>query len=115
MLINSVAYQGGNRLRDVPVADVPQVLAEPDCFVWIALKDPQPEEIDLVHDIFQLADLAVEDARHGHQRPKLEEYGDELFVALHLPEFRDGELLVGELNVFAGNRYVVSVRSRSGH
>lgn len=115
MLINSVAYQEGNRLRDVPVAEVPQVLAERDRFVWIALKDPQPEELDLVHGIFSLADLAVEDARHGHQRPKLEEYGDELFVALHLPEFRDGELLVGELNVFAGTNYVVSVRSRSGH
>lgn len=115
MLINSVAYQQGTRLRDVPVEEIPQVLKREDCFVWIALKDPQPEELDRVHEYFGLPDLAVEDARHGHQRPKFEEYGDELFVVVHLLEFRDDELCVGELNVFTGLNYVVSVRSRSTH
>ena len=115
MLINCVAYQQGNRMQDVSVEQIPEFLGRGDCFVWIALKDPQPEELDRVHEYFDLPDLAVEDARHGHQRPKLEEYGDALFIALHLPEFWEGELTVGELNVFVGTNYAVSVRSRSGH
>jgi magnesium transporter len=113
MLINSVAYQQGNRLQDVALERIPEFLARGDCFVWVALKDPQPEELDRMQEYFELPDLAVEDARHGHQRPKLEEYGDSLFLALHLPEFWEGELMVGELNVFVGSNYVVSVRSRS--
>jgi magnesium transporter len=115
MLINCVAYLAGNRLSDVPLEDVPQYVGRPDCFLWIALRDPQPEELDRVHEYFDLPDLAVEDARHGHQRPKLEEYGDSLFVALHLLEFREDGLHVGEVNVFVGPSYVVSVRTRSGH
>jgi magnesium transporter len=55
----------------------------------------------------------VEDALHGHQRPKVEEYGDTLFVVMHLPEFVDGELQVGEVAVFTGKNFVLSVRNRS--
>ena len=65
---------------------------------------------------FGLHELAVEDARHGHQRPKIEEYGDSLFVVLHLLEpAADGstDLDVGEVNVFVGPNYVLSVRNRS--
>ena len=65
---------------------------------------------------FGLHELAVEDARHGHQRPKIEEYGDSLFVVLHLLEpAADGptDLSVGEVNVFVGPNYVLSVRNRS--
>jgi magnesium transporter len=63
---------------------------------------------------FRLPGLAVEDARHGHQRPKIEEYGDELFVVLHLLEPAAGaEINVGEIAIFAGRDYVLSVRNRS--
>ena len=88
MLINSVAYQEGNRIRDVPLDGIDACRREEKCFVWVALKDAESGEIDRLHEIFELPDLAVEDARHGHQRPKLEEYGDQLFVALHLLEHR---------------------------
>jgi len=113
MLINSVAYQEGNRLRDVALDDIGMCRREEKCFVWVALKDAESAEIDHIHDVFGLPDLAVEDARHGHQRPKLEEYGDQIFVALHLLEARDEELHIGELNVFVGTDFIVSVRSRS--
>jgi len=62
---------------------------------------------------FDLPELAVEDARHGHQRPKIEEYGDELFVILHLLERAGEEINVGEMAIFAGRDYVLSVRIRS--
>jgi magnesium transporter len=57
--------------------------------------------------------LAVEDARMGHQRPKIEEYGDSLFAVLHMIEVVNGELVVGEVDIFAGPNYVLSVRSHA--
>jgi magnesium transporter len=62
---------------------------------------------------FDLHPLAVEDARHGHQRPKIEEYGESLFAVLHIIEQRDGEFRVGELDVFVGQNYVLTVRSHA--
>jgi magnesium transporter len=64
---------------------------------------------------FQLHELAVEDASHGHQRPKIEEYGDAVFVVLHTIEAQGDELHVGEMDIFAAKNYVLSVRSHSEH
>jgi magnesium transporter len=81
----------------------------------VALRDPTPAELDDMRREFDLHPLAVEDASHGHQRPKVEEYGDALFVVMHLVEQVGDELIVGEVAVFAGPNYVLSVRSRSQH
>jgi magnesium transporter len=62
---------------------------------------------------FDLHPLAVEDARHGHQRPKIEEYGDQIFVVLHTVEVAGDELHTGEVDIFAGRNFVLSVRSRT--
>ena len=59
---------------------------------------------------FALHELAVEDARHGHQRPKIEEYGDSVFVVLHTVQLKVDELTVGEIDVFVGPNYILSVR-----
>jgi magnesium transporter len=115
MLINCVAYQEGARLVDLPVEDISDYLDKPACFVWVALRDPTPAELDDMRREFDLHPLAVEDASHGHQRPKVEEYGDALFVVMHLVEQVGDELVVGEVAVFAGPNYVLSVRSRSQH
>lgn len=113
MLINCVAYQEGKRLRDIPVEDISEYIQHPDCFVWVALKDAEPAELAQMQEEFGLHHLAVEDARHGHQRPKIEEYGDSLFVVLHTVEVVDGELLIGEVDIFVERNYVLSVRNRS--
>jgi magnesium transporter len=113
MLINCVAYQNGVKLRDLPVEDISDYVSKPDCFVWVALQDATHEDLVKMQEEFNLHPLAVEDAQHGHQRPKVEEYGDSLFVVMHLPEIIDGELHVGEVDVFAGKNYVLSVRNRS--
>ena len=110
MLINCVAYQEGNRLVDLPVEDISDYLDKPDCFVWVALRDPTPQELDTMRLEFNLHPLAVEDASHGHQRPKFEEYGDSVFVVLQLIEFIDNELSVGEVMIFAGVNFILSVR-----
>lgn len=113
MLINCVAYQEGKRLRDVPVDKISDYIKKPECFVWVALKDADPEELTQMQTEFGLHELAVEDARNGHQRPKIEEYGDSIFVVLHTIEVIDGELNVGEVAIFVEKNYVLSVRSRS--
>lgn len=113
MLLNCVAYQDGKRLCDVPVDKIDQFLHKPDCFVWVALKDAEPAELTQMQTEFRLHELAVEDAMHGHQRPKIEEYGDSLFAVVHTIEMRDGELSVGELDIFVEENYVLSARSRS--
>lgn len=113
MLINCVAYQDGRRLSDVPLERIGDYLHRSDCFIWIALRDAEPVELKQMQHQFGLHELAVEDALHGHQRPKIEEYGDSLFGVMHTIEMIDGELLVGELDVFVEESYVVSVRNRS--
>ncbi len=110
MLVNCVAYKLGRKIADIPVSDIRGHLTDPDCFVWVALKDPEPAELDHLQDEFGLHALAVEDARHGHQRPKIDEYGASLFVVLHLIEARGDALHTGEAAIFAGPQYVVSVR-----
>jgi len=113
MLVNCVVYQNGRKLADIPKEDIHRYLNQPECFVWVALLDPLPEELDDMQREFGLHALAVEDAHHGHQRPKLEEYGDSLFAVMHTIEVAGDELHVGELDVFVGKNYVLSVRSHS--
>jgi magnesium transporter len=116
MLVNCVVYQDGAKLKDIPVADISDYISQPGCFVWVALQDATSEELNEMGEEFGLHELAIEDARVGHQRPKIEEYGSSLFVVIHLIE-RDAEsdkgLRVGEVNVFVGRNYVLSVRNRS--
>lgn len=110
MLINCVAYQEGKKLSDIPVEDISEYVQQPDTFVWVALRDPAPADIALMQEEFSLHELAVEDALRGHQRPKVEEYGDSLFVVVQIVELAGDELNVGQLAVFAGRNYVLSVR-----
>ena len=113
MLINCVAYQDGKKLAEIPVEDISTYVSRPDCFVWVALKDAEPAELEKMKEEFDLHELAVEDARHGHQRPKIEEYGDSLFAVLNTVELDGHELRVGEVDVFVGRNYVLSVRNRT--
>jgi magnesium transporter len=113
MLINCAAYQEGKKLADIPIADISDYLALPGSFVWVALRDADPAELEEMRDEFGLHELAVEDAHHGHQRPKIEEYDDSIFAVLHLVEIIDGELSFGEVDIFVGKNYVLSVRNRS--
>ena len=114
MLINCVAYQHGAKLADITVAQIAEHLRLPDCFVWVALKDANDAELLEMQAQFGLHDLAVEDALHGHQRPKIEEYGDIVFAVMHMVEYSPTDALqVGEVAVFVGPNFVLSSRSRS--
>jgi magnesium transporter len=113
MLVACVAYREGQKLADLPKQDIHKYLGEPGTFVWVALKDPEPAELDEMQQQFGLHELAVEDARYGHQRPKLEEYGNSLFAVVQTVEYIDDDLNVGEVNIFVGKNYVLSVRNRT--
>jgi len=112
MLINCVAYQEGKKLDAIPVEAISDYLERENCFVWVALKDAEPGELEQMQEEFDLHELAVEDAHTGHQRPKIEEYGDSLFAVIHTVELIDNELNIGEVDIFVGKNYVLSTRNR---
>ncbi|MEO8676301.1 MAG: magnesium/cobalt transporter CorA [Casimicrobiaceae bacterium] len=117
MLVNCVAYQHGRKLGDIHVEDISEYVSRPDCFVWVALFEPGDAELDQMKEEFGLHPLAVEDARKGHQRPKLEEFEDSLFAVLqtveHAPAGSDEPLRLGEVAIFVGSNYILSVRLRT--
>ena len=112
-VVGCVEYVDGRKVRDVPLADVSEVLVDCDAhrFVWIGLHEPDDALLRQVQEEFALHDLAIEDALRAHQRPKLEEYGDALFVVLRTAHAAEhGDVAFGETHLFVGERYVVSVR-----
>jgi magnesium transporter len=111
-VVNSVAYAEGRRVGDVAIPDISEVLKRPDVFVWVGLHDPSPDLLEEIQREFGLHDLAIEDARVAHQRPKLEQYGDSVFVVLRPAILTSDQqrIELGETHLFVGPRYVVSIR-----
>ena len=105
MIVDNAVYEGGRR-TDSPVEERP-----PGSFVWIGLRDPTPDEFESLQREFDLHPLAVEDAAEAHQRPKLEVYGDMLFLVLKTARYVDPEevVTIGELLVFCGPDYLITV------
>jgi magnesium transporter len=111
-IVNCVSYKGGRRIGDVEIEQIGQRLRQTDQFIWIGLYEPSEELLKEVQQQFGLHDLAIEDAHVAHQRPKVELYGDSLFVVLrtaHMNHERK-KIEFGETHVFLGARYVVTVR-----
>jgi magnesium transporter len=116
MLITCVAYEDGRKVADLTLPQISEHLSTPGRFVWVALHDATPEELETLRAEFDLHELAVEDASTGHQRPKIEEYGDTVFAVVRTVELGDGdELVVGEVDIFAGPNFAISVRNHSEH
>ncbi|MGW9024680.1 magnesium/cobalt transporter CorA [Streptomyces sp. NPDC055722] len=114
MIIDCAIYRDGRRIGGPE--DLSDALAEAractDAFLWIGLYEPTKKEFDLVTEEFGLHPLAVEDALTAHQRPKLEVYDDSLFVVLKPVAYepRSDTVSTGELMVFLGDAFVVTVR-----
>lgn len=110
-IINCAAYDREGRRRDISIEAISDVLAVDDgSFVWVGLYEPGDQVLDTLQEEFCLHDLAVEDAKNAHQRPKLEVYGDSLFIAVHTAQQLDGRMRFGETQIFVGPRYIVTVR-----
>jgi magnesium transporter len=113
MVINCAAYEGGRRVADIDLAEAGAVDTGDDRFVWVGLHEPDEALLRNVQRRFGLHDLAVEDAHAAHQRPKLEIYGDSLFLVMRTATLHEGALQWGETHIFAGRGYVVTVRHGS--
>jgi magnesium transporter len=111
-VVACVAYAGGQRLGDVAIEDISEIVKQPDRFVWIGLHEPSAALLRTVQQEFGLHDLAIEDAHRAHQRPKLERYGDSLFVVVHTVqiEAETRQLEFGETHIFVGPQYVLAIR-----
>ena len=111
-VVNCAAYEGGRRVADVSVADISEALEEPGRFVWVGLHEPDAPLLREIQEEFGLHDLAIEDALRAHQRPKVEQYGDSLFVVLRTAQMAGAppRVEIGETHLFVGPRFVVSVR-----
>ncbi len=111
-IVNSVAYAGGRRVGEVEFSDIRAWLQQPDVFIWIGLYEPDEELLKQLQSEFKLHDLAIEDAHRAHQRPKIERYGDSLFIVLRTVQLEDElhQVRFGETHIFVGTRYLISVR-----
>lgn len=110
MVVACAAYEGGRRIADLEIDQLDGFQTGPGQFLWIGLHEPDEALLQRLQKRFGLHELAVEDTRHAHQRPKLEVYGDAIFMVLHTAQLRDGHVEFGETHVFAGPGYVLSVR-----
>jgi magnesium transporter len=111
MVVNCVAYdRDGRRLPEITLDEISDVLEQPDTFVWVGLHEPDEALLCKLQEEFNLHDLAVEDAHHAHQRPKIEAYGDSLFIVVQTAQEVDCQIVFGETHVFLGHRYLVTVR-----
>lgn len=114
-VVNCAAYCEGRRVEHVEIANVGHTLAQPDRFVWIGLYAPSAELLKQVQHEFTLHDLAIEDAHRAHQRPKLETYGDSIFIVLRTARMNEQKCRIefGETHFFVGANFIVSVRHGS--
>ncbi|HMB55945.1 MAG TPA: magnesium/cobalt transporter CorA [Arenimonas sp.] len=112
MVRNVVAYcSDGKRKTEITLEQISDVLAVDDAsFVWVGLYEPDEPLLLKMQEEFCLHPLAVEDALKAHQRPKIELYGDSLFMVLHTAQVVSGHIEFGETHIFIGPRYLLTVR-----
>ena len=110
-LVSGRSYAQGRALRTFTTVADARESRDPGTFVSLILRDPAPEELEAVAAEFDLHELAVEDASHGHQRSKLERFGDTLFVVVRPAANDDASesLLFGEVHAFVGSDFIVIV------
>jgi len=113
LIVDCAIYdQGERREEKLEPRQAYHASREPGAFVWIGLHEPTEEEFDSIQREFELHELAVEDAINAHQRPKLETYGDTVFLVLKTARYIDPKEIVqfGEILVFLGEDFIVTVR-----
>jgi len=110
MIVNSIAYRDGKRVGEVPVEDISEIIKQPHAFVWVGLHDADPSLLVKMQHEFELHELAIEDALKAYQRPKLEAYGDSLFIVVKTAQMAGDVISYGETHFFVGANFLVSVR-----
>lgn len=98
----------------IPLDDVSEYITDPTNFIWIELESPDTDTIRKLGEEFGLHELALEDAIATRQRPKLEEYGEHLFIALRTMQWWQEQIEMGETHIFAGANFVIAIRHDQG-
>jgi magnesium transporter len=117
MIVDTALYENGQRQNgQIPLDQAFDVACRPGAFVWIGLFEPSTDEFDAVAREFNLHELAVEDAIKAHQRPKIEQYEDVVLIVLKTARYDDTteSIEIGEILLFAGESFVISVRHGHG-
>jgi magnesium transporter len=109
-LVAATVYAEGHRVHDIPIEAAGAWAHKPGHVVWIGLREPSADLLRRVQAQLNLHELAIEDAGKAHQYPKVERYGDALFVVARTAQVIDGDIVFGETHIFVGKGYVVSVR-----
>ena len=108
--MNSVVYRNGRSLGEISIGEIGKALLQPGTFVWVGLHEPDEATLLQIQGEFGLHELAIEDAHHAHQRPKIEVYSNALFIVLKTAQLEAGQVVYGETHLFVGANFLVSVR-----
>ena len=112
-VVAAAVYSAGKKVTNITLDEGSAWAAKPGHFVWIGLEEPSTLELTNLQRQFNLHELAIEDAMEKHSRPKLETFGDALFIVTYSPIRKDGKLEFIETHIFAGKGYVIT--ARNGH
>jgi magnesium transporter len=113
VIVNCAAYCEGVRVANVEIDNISEILKQSDRFVWIGLHEPGTELLAKIQKQFGLHDLAIEDTHRAHQRPKIEAYGDTLFIVLRTVQMHEKQIELGETHFFVGRNFIITVRHGS--
>ena len=109
-IVAAFAYRCGHRIAEIQLGDSAAWARERGDFVWIGFHEPTEQDLRTLQQQFGLHELAIEDALSAHQVPKLEVYGDSLFVVLRTAQLDRGKVVFGETCIFVGDDYIITVR-----
>ena len=120
MIVDSAHYKDGARQHEEALTPERAAELRRDAgsgeFVWIGIREPEAGDLKHLQELFGLHELAVEDASQAHQRPKIEDYDQDVFLVLKTAHYHEDQEIVhfGEIHVFAGPGYVITVRHGPG-
>ena len=103
-----------SEVQTIAFDDISEHVADPDRFIWVEMKTPDSQTVAKLGEEFGLHELALEDAISTHQRTKLEEYGEHLFIAVRTVQLWDERIEIGETHLFAGSNFVIAIRHGAG-
>jgi len=114
-VVNCASYINGRRVANVEISNIGEVLQHPEQFVWVGLHEPGEETLQQFQKAFCLHDLAIEDAHRAHQRPKIETFGDTLFIVLRTAQLNEvyHRIDFGETHFFVGSNFLITIRHGS--
>ncbi len=112
-VVAAAVYSAGKKVTNITLDEGASWAEKPGHFVWIGLEEPNEQELNNLQRQFNLHELAIEDALEKHSRPKLETFGDALFIVTYSPIRHNGKLEFIETHIFAGKGYIIT--ARNGH